>query len=314
MAYLSRKSSGKHNSPMYKFLRNPVAVTDEALQECVTKGLFSPLALELYEEAATVLAVCSHLYVTSSPEESALPRNQAVCAGLLVRITKFMAAVASLVSQKSDCADVVFALNRSITESATNLHFLVLKSEDRFFDQFVSFSLSSERELYDVIKKNITERGGETLPIEQRMLNSIDRVCQLSGVAISDVQPKMHNWGGGLRNRMIAIGKGDAYAMQQRIPSHAVHGTWVDLALHHLTEAENMSFRPDLTSSRVDSRLMLPICILVLAAACTYVEAFFSQLPEAEPLFERITDLTQRIMTVDEAHEESINSRKLDDE
>ena len=121
----------KRTSPVHQFLGEPVAVRDETLQECVARKSFSPLAFELYKETVTVLAVCSHAHTGSSPEECVLPRNQAICAGLLVRIAKFMTAVASLVSQDSDRADIVFALNRSITESETNLRFLVIKNEDR---------------------------------------------------------------------------------------------------------------------------------------------------------------------------------------
>lgn len=49
-------------------------------------------------------------------------------------------------------------------ESATNLRFLVLKNEDRFFEQFVAFSLSPERELYDCIQKNIALRVAQSSP------------------------------------------------------------------------------------------------------------------------------------------------------
>ena len=300
----------KSPSPVYQFLGEPVVVRDETLQECVAKKSFSPLALELYDEAVRVLKVCSQAHGLS--EECVLPRRQAICAGLLVRIAKFMTAVTSLVSQDPDRADIVFALNRSITESATNLRFLVIKNEDRFFDQFVRSSLAPERGFYDLIQKNITARGGEVWPIEQRMLKSIDRLCRLSEVVITDVQPKIGDWGGGFRNRLIALGQGEWYTVQQRLPSHAVHGTWVDLVQHHLTEVDK-GFQPDFTWSRVDCRLMLPICVLVLAAAHTYVEAFLSPLPEQEPLLERITDLERRVMAVDEAHEAWFTSRKSDD-
>jgi hypothetical protein len=300
-------------SPVHSYLGEPVAVNDDILRECASKSSFSPLAFELYKETVTVLAVCSHAHTGQTPEDCVLPRNQAICAGLLVRIAKFMTAVASLVSQDSERGDVVFALNRSITESATNLRFLVLKNEDRFFDQFVRFSLAPERELYDLIQQNITERGGEILPIEERMLKSIEQVCRLSGVAITDVAPKMGDCGGGLRNRLIALGQGETYVAQQRGPSHAVHGTWVDLVQHHLTAVEG-GFQPDPTWSRVDSRLMLPACVLVLAAAHAYVDAFFPPLPELEPLFKRMVDLEQRIRAVDRAHEAWFNSRKSEDD
>ena len=296
------------SSPVHEFLDEPVSVTDAILKECVARESFSPLAFELYKESLTVLGVCSRAHTSPSPRESVLQRDQAICAGLLVRIVKFMTAVANLVSQDSRRADVVFALNRSITESATNLRFLVIKNEDRFFDQFVRFSLAPERRLYDLIEKNVAKRGGERLPIEQRMLRSIEKVCRLSGVAITDVQPKMCDWGGGLRNRMMAIGQGEMYAGQHGLPSQAVHGTWVDLVQHHLAE-EDGGFRPDPTWSRVDSRLMLPTCVLVLTAAHVYVDQFFPPLPELKPLLDRITDLEDRIMAVDQDHEEWFGSR-----
>ncbi len=299
----------KRTSPVHELLGNPVAFTDATLRECAAKGSFSQLALELYKEAITVVAFCSHAYTDCTSNEGLLSRNQAVCAGLLVRIAKFMKAVESLVSQDPDRADVVFSLNRSITESATNLRFLVAKNEDRFFDQFVRFSLAPEREMYDVIQENIVARDGKKLPIEQRMLKSIDRVCRLSGVTITDIPRKMGDWGGGLRNRLIALGEGEGYAAQQRVPSHAVHGTWVDLVLHHLRDVDN-GFQPDLTWSHVDTRLMLPICVLALNAARTYIDAFFPPLPELEPLLERIADLTDRIRTVDKAHEEWFNGQE----
>lgn len=299
----------RRNSPVHQWLGESVGVTDATLRQCATQGAFSRLALGLYGETITVLAGCSHAYVVVTSKEGVLSRNQAICAGLLVRITKFMTAVASLVSQDPERADVVFALNRSIMESATNLEFLIAKNEERFFDQFVCFSLAPERELYEVIQKNIDARDGQKLPIEQRMLESINRVCSLSSTTIADVPPKMGDWGGGLRNRLIFLEREKAYVAQQKLPSHAVHGTWVDLVQHHLLKVEN-GFQPDFTWSQVDARLMLPICIHVLNAAHAYIGTFFPPLPELEPLLERIKDLPDRIASVDKAHEEWINEHK----
>ncbi len=298
----------KRTNPLHQYLGDPVTVNAEILQECASNNSFSPLAFKLFEEAMKVLAVCSHTYSSSSSEEGALPRNQAICAGLLVRIVKVMKSIATLVIHTPYCADMVFALNRFITESATGLRFLVVKNEDRFFDQFVRFSLSPERELYDLIQKNVTERGGDTWAIERRMLKSIEKLCRLSGVDVSSVKPKASNWDGGLRNRLIAIGEGDTYAMQQRLPSHAVHGTWVDLIHDHLTPVGNKGFRPNPDQKRVDTRLMLPVCVPALTAAHAYVETFIPPLYERKLLLNRITDLIRRVLIVDEAHETWINS------
>ena len=110
-----------------------------------------------------------------------LIRNQAVCVGLMIRISKFMLVVTQL-GATGNRAEVVHALNRSILESATNLEFLATKNDDQFFAQFVRYSLGPERELHDLIQKHFAERGGEVRPIEKRMLESIANVCSARGM------------------------------------------------------------------------------------------------------------------------------------
>src|SRR5579864_8893967 len=112
--------------------------------------------------------------------------------------------VVTQLSSKGDRAEVVSALCRSINESAINLEFLVHTNDDKYFDQFVKFSLGPERELYDIIQAKIAARGGDVWPIEYRMLKSINNVCQASGVKIEEVNRKYGDWGGGLRERLKA--------------------------------------------------------------------------------------------------------------
>ena len=127
-------------------------------------------------------------------------------------------------------------------------------------------------------------------------------MCKASGVEITSVDSRFHDWGGGIRNRLIALGEEDLY-VTQRIGSHAVHGTWVDLLLHHLKETDG-GFKVIAEHSPVDSRLMLPHCEKLLQAAKQYVEFFFPNMPELKPLLRRIEDLTERVEKVDRAAEE----------
>jgi hypothetical protein len=78
------------------------------------------LAFELYKEAVSVVNLASHLLDDDAAKNGGWPRNQAICAGLLVRITKFMTVVTQL-SAGRNRAEVVTALNRSILETAVNL-------------------------------------------------------------------------------------------------------------------------------------------------------------------------------------------------
>jgi hypothetical protein len=294
----------EQKSPVHDLLEQPVEVSDAVLQRRRDEGIFDVLAFDLYRETAMVLVVTSQC---SPTENGVLTRNQAICAGLLVRIVKFMTAVMQL-SSSTDRAEIVMALNRSIHESEINLRFLLLKNEERFFDQFVLFSLGPEREMYDTIQQNIAARGGERLPIEDRMLESIARVCKASGIAIDQVDPKYRNWGGTVRDRLKELGEEDLYAVQ-RIWSHAIHGTWVDLLFHNLRETDQgFELRSEYTA--VDERLMLPLCTKLLQAAEQYIHFFFPGIPEINPLLDRIQDLSERIEKVDLTAEDWKSSKR----
>lgn len=261
------------------------------------------LAFELYKEAASLVNLASHLLDDDAVTNGGWPRNQAICAGLLVRISKFMLVVTQLSADRYR-AEVVAALNRSILETAVNLEFLVTTNDGDLFDKFVTLGLGPERELYDTIQANITARGGEELPIERRMLSSIDDVCRMSGVKIEGVERKHKEWAGNVRARLQAIGKGEQYAAMMRIPSHAVHGNWVDLYKNHLeVDRKSGFFSPKSRFSAVDERHLGPIAIVVLGALEPYLLRYFSTIPEIRGLLTRIDGLSDRIIKVGNAHE-----------
>ncbi len=268
------------------------------------------VVFELYKEAVSVVNLAAHILDETASVKGGWPRNQAICAGLMVRIAKFMVVVTQL-SAKGDRAEVVSALNRSIMESAINLEFLVSTNDDKYFDKFVKFSLGPERELYDIIQTNITARKGEIWPIERRMLESINDVCEVSGVKIEEVNRKYGDWGGGVRERLKAINKEEQYVGMQRTPSHAVHGTWVDLYKNHLEhDSKTNVFSPDPKFSWVDARHLGPVAIFVLEATEPYVGRFFAGVPDTRLLLERIVDLRGRLLEADAIHERLMTKKE----
>ena len=136
------------------------------------------------------------------------------------------------------------------------------------------------------------------------MLDSITRVCQASGLKIEEVNQKYGDWGGGLRQRLKALNKEEQYLTVQRLPSHAVHGTGVDLTMRHLEyEPKNGVFLPDNSFSNVDARLLAPIATFVLHPTKLYLERFFFNIPANAKLMKRIDDLQDRIFQADAVHE-----------
>jgi hypothetical protein len=273
------------------------------VHHCKTLHESGGIAFELYKEACRVVAFSAHLLDETAAAQGGFARNQAICAGLMVKISKFMVAVIQL-STGDDRGEIVLGLNRIIFESAVSLEFLVRSRDDKYFDQFVDFSLGPERELYDQIQTNISARHGEVLPIEKRLLGSIDHICAASGIKIDQVDRKHRDWGENVRNFLKALGKESLYATIYRMPSHAVHGTWSDLFTGHLTYDENAKvFQPETKWTRVGTRLLAPIAILVLEAIDPYLERFFPAAQEKDVLRERIADLHARLAEADDADE-----------
>jgi len=270
-----------------------------------SKGAVEKAAFDLYRETAIVAVASSHLFESHNPDNGALPRNQAIGAGLIVRIAKFMSAVLALLCDKvQEHGEAVMALNRCITESAINLKFFCEKAVPQDFDDFIKSSLRPEKESYIDIQKNISERR-ETLPIETRMLNSINRVFRISGITgIGELDqiPKRKNY----KNILSSLGMGSLYPMFQGIPSHSVHGTWVDLVLHHLDEIPG-GFKPRPDSVTADARLLCPISDIVLMAIRSYVGKYFRKENEGIlALLARIDNLIVRNKKVDSIHEEQV--------
>lgn len=225
-----------------------------------------------------------------------------------------MTAVAQLTFEE-DRREVVYALSRCITESATNLRYLILKNDNALFDSFVKTSLGGERESFDTINANIKARGGKVLPIEKRMLEMFERLCKSSDIKIEDVQPGHRDWGVNMRHRIEALGVPEhAYVSLQRFGSHAVHGTWVDLLVHHLSESATpeggQEFEPKTTFGAVDERSFGPIGLYVLDAGEDYLKHFFGESAELNVLYDRIDDLRTRIMRVMNADEKDLQKRR----
>ena len=283
------------------YLPNPVEITDEIIADSAGRDQLLDLVIQLYREAGSICALCASAYVGDNSSEEPMKRNQAICAGLLVRTTKFMTAV-NYLATGTERGEVIMALNRSITESVINLMFLIANSDEELYDRYVAASLGTEREFYDLVKRNI-ERRGETLRIEETILKSIRRVAQLSDADIEQVNQRFTDWDGGLRQRYAALGQADRYVTEARMGSHAIHGTWVDLVHHHL-RAVGDGFVTEWVWSDSDGQLLAPVAIFVLDAAQGYLTKFFKDVGNYELLVDRIENLQERVLKVESTRED----------
>jgi hypothetical protein len=85
----------------------------EPIYGCKTLHESGGIAFELYKEACRVVAFAAHLLDETAAAQRGFGRNQAICVGLMVKISKFMVAVMQL-SIGDDRGEIVLALNRII--------------------------------------------------------------------------------------------------------------------------------------------------------------------------------------------------------
>ena len=280
----------------------PVEVTDEKLEACRAKDQFGVLVYELYKETGRLVCASSGAFFGHSGDSIKFDRNQAICAGLLVRIFKYMLSVVKL-SEEIEHGETVQALNRCIIESAVNLRYLLLKDDDATYGKFAQNGLVAERELYDMIQENVESRGGNRLVIEQGMLDSIIETCEQAGIKPEEVNPKAGNWGGSFRDKLEALGYGwTAYTVFERILSHAIHGDWADLVLNHLLPKEG-GFEPNYDHLRTDGELLGPVGIFVIEAVREYLNKYFDN-TEAVPLHQRLASVQERLFEVESARQD----------
>ena len=165
-----------------------VQVNDEVIQACQERDEFGELSFALYREATgLVWATCNAYYATD--DGSTMTRSQVVCMGLLSRISKLMTSILKL-SSDVEQGESVHILNRCILESSIDLQYLLNIDDDTVYERFVKVGLKGERELYDIIQENITNRNGQELEIERDMLLSIARTYRHAGIKIEEIDPR----------------------------------------------------------------------------------------------------------------------------
>jgi hypothetical protein len=198
-----------------------VHVTAEKLSTFSSEEDFTGLSVDLLVEVGSFVRVAACI---SPGDTRRWNRDQAIVAGNVVRLYKLISALLDQTSQRRRETTFIFA--RLAFEAIVNVRYLIEFSCPELFDSYIRHSLRHEKRLYDRIKSNIAARGG-VLPIERRMLASIERAARTSGMSLSDVSAnKPKNWGNkNLFERAKAVGLDTAYPAAFGGGSHTVHGS-----------------------------------------------------------------------------------------
>ena len=149
-------------------------------------------AHSLLREATQLAVLAASLFVG---EDDSWSRDEAILTGHQVRLSKLLRWVLEEVGR--DRADLFFIAMRSTGECIINFRYLLKHHSPELCSSYVHQSLQADVKLEDTILKNIESRNGEVLPIESRMLASIERDRRHAGVERSEIPTKrIRDFGG----------------------------------------------------------------------------------------------------------------------
>lgn len=192
---------------------------------------------EVFHEWLRYSGQLTAFFAVLEPESSVmgnLPDRYYVLRGILMRICKLINAQLALCYEQKfgDASEII---DRCIMESCVNLQWIIEEDGDVEIrlERFLADGLKADLKFADVIEENISRRNGNELPIETRMKSSIKKCCEDVGLTEENVKSskKIPN----LYQRMPqSDSKETNYSAQQRMGSHAVHGTWANLQRYYL--------------------------------------------------------------------------------
>lgn len=273
-------------------------VDAEAMSTFTNEGDFMGIAIDLMIETGSYTCLAA----TTFHEEHAWDRDLAAVCGNMVRLYKLVDAVLDQTTQLRQ--ETVFIFARLVFETVVNIRFIVQNYEPALIESYIQHSFRHERKLRDRIVSRIEARRGIVLPVEDRMLKSIDRSAAASGIAIEEVDLSDKSpWGRkNTFEKAREVGLEEAYLGAFGGPSHSVHGNWNDIYGNNLHWDEETGFTPNLDWHRPRPQVMFALCHLIAETLPIYFE-FMGGDEVVEVLNDPLSDLLDRIIQASNTHE-----------
>lgn len=283
------------NEPLEALPPSP-EITDEEWRACRAAGDFRPILFEWYK----YVGLLCNLFACIRPESPALKKLPAtqfsVLVGLLNRCSRLMHSNVAL-SHEGLFGETTAILDRCIFESCVKVSWLCQEGSDEAFTRYIAEGLKTEVAFKTQIAENIAARGGDTLPIERRMLSSIDNY--IAGSRLTEPQIEAAKKLPDLASMIRDLGHHRVhYLVGQRIGSHHVHGTWPSLRLHYLEEDEGGYWLPrdHDCSTHVNQYVFIPFA--VLGALDSFFQFVVDNPADLKPLSELLISLREEIQSI----------------
>ncbi len=237
--------------------------TEKEISEFQSIDSFMDAYVEFLKNSIECLWYLVHLkYCDEEGIPVEISKDDAVIGGNLIRLIKLNTSFLQNVCENK--SEICLIINRFIAETAINLKYLLIESEERVKRNYIKYSLITEKELWGIIKENASLRNGDLLNIEKRMQKSIMNSFDDSDFELEDVN-KSSNWKS-IKSRANIVAGEMFYNVYYGISSHSIHGNWQDILSNNLTKSgENFKLNLDWQKSKpqmMDLAIFLNLDIL----------------------------------------------------
>lgn len=242
------------------------------------------------------LAVITTYIMPASPAFQTIPRRHYhVLSGLMNRCSRLMLSNVAL-SHEGRFGETTSIVDRCIFESALKITWLCENPIEENFTRFLADGLRTELEFREEIQRNIAARDGKTLPIEVRMLKSIDNHITASELSEQEIVRARRL--PDVASLMTAVGYTRlVYVVTQKIGSHHVHGTWPSLLFHYLEEetASPLAFVPRGSDCETHMNQYMYVSVMMLRTIGAYVR-YVLDVEGADTIVALLTSTEEEIM------------------
>jgi hypothetical protein len=146
--------------------------------------------------------------------------------------------------------EVQALLDRELFETVSDAAYVLRGGPERS-RALLRDSLRADARVLRHLDNNRASRGGESLPLEDRMRARLEASFELAGVPREEVDAGAGPDWPSIEDRLAAVGEPDAHAMHQ-LGADVVHGLWNELLAFHLDAGEaGTAPRLDWSSPRV---------------------------------------------------------------
>lgn len=275
----------------FEFLE--IQVDPAEIERWESEDSFIDRGIDLFREVAKIGAILSCIMPPRPVDGMGYwNREQAIFGGLLIRLSKLQHGFMILTCK--NCREVARLVFRSVFETAVNLLYLAERGSPELYERFVRYSLWTDKKLLARVDLNVHRRGYE-LPIEKRIVTSVETLFRKSGVDISSITDEdKRSWAGSLYDRAEAVGYGEMYLATFSLTSHEVHGNWGDLVEHHL-ESSPDGFLPETRYSPARTYEILAAGLLSAESYERYARRSVSRSEDRELLLRRLGIYKERL-------------------